>query len=144
MYTFKDEQHLGSHRHGHEKREGQKGHVGADGRVHSHDSHLTSGFDIELLMVGEPGYQAHRCLAYYTKFNNHNATDEQATKILLNLPMVPHDQLRRVRLNYAAHCAKEAAVHSRTSSLALLATVSQTPQLSAHHGSARRADSSLR
>lgn len=133
MYTFKDEYH--PHDHGHEKREG-KGHVGADGRVHSHDSHLTSGFDIELLMVGEPGYQAHRCLAYYTKFNNHNATDEKVTKILLNLPWVPRRQLHRVRLDYSGHREKEKPGSvSHASSLALLNTVSQTPQLSAHQRS---------
>ena len=94
MYTFKDKslspmspghsphRHDHSHSHSHDDslslqadvgdEHKKKGHIGADGRHHSHDSHLTSGFDLELLQVGEPGYQTYRCLDYFFQFNNSN------------------------------------------------------------------------
>lgn len=126
MYTFKDKKSDRDHHHD---------------SVHSHASHLTSGFDIELLMVGEPCYQTHRCVDYYTKFNNQNATDEKVTKILLNLPMVPRDQLSGVRLDYAINNRKDAAAEIRSAlmsglnleaaaSLGLQNTFSQTQKLS--------------
>lgn len=107
MFTFKDDKDHEYHDHHHEHHEGEHGkkkkHIGADGREHSHDSHLTTGFDVELVQVGEPGYQTHRCLDYFLKFNNHNDYDEQITKIILNLPWVPPNELHRVRLNYEAN-----------------------------------------
>lgn len=72
MYTFKDvhegdeDCHDHNHKHGHGHGHG----IHDDGRKHSHASHLTSGFDVQLLMVGEPCYQPFRCLQYETQFNN--------------------------------------------------------------------------
>ena len=96
LYTFKDEHN--PHHHHHPNRRAS--------HVHNHESHLTSGFDTELLMVGAACYQVHRCLDYYAKFNNQNITDEKMTKVLLNLPMIPMDQLERVRLDYQLHGKK--------------------------------------
>ena len=38
-------------------------------------------------MIGDPCYQAYRCLDYEIQFNNQNEADEKNTKVLLNLFM---------------------------------------------------------
>lgn len=59
-----------------------------------------------MLMIGDPCYQAYRCLDYETQFNNQTDDEKMNTKILLNLPMVPPSKIRNVRLQYLSPVMK--------------------------------------
>lgn len=52
------------------------------------------------MMVGDPSYQAHRCLAYYQEFNNVTEDDKKNTKILLNMPLLSQARINQVKIEY--------------------------------------------
>lgn len=58
-------------------------------------------------MIGDPCYQAYRCMDYKTEFNNITDEEEMHCKILLNLPMVPPVNLPQVNLRYKAPVEKK-------------------------------------
>ena len=51
-------------------------------------------------MVGQPCYLITNSLDYNMQFNNQNFNDENLTKLLLMLPMVPKKSLDKVKLNH--------------------------------------------
>lgn len=53
-----------------------------------------------MMMIGDPCYQAYRCLNYFQNFNNTHEEDKKHTKMLLNMPMLPVNMIKEVQLNY--------------------------------------------
>jgi hypothetical protein len=51
-------------------------------------------------MVGQPCYLITNSLDYNMQFNNQNFNDENLTKLLLMLPMVPKKNLDKIKLNH--------------------------------------------